>query len=243
MLKHLFTAMNSEKVVDNRYRYERKFDLQGFSLQEVNYVIKSNPFHFNEIYHTRYINNIYFDSIFAYQSYFDNVDGAANRIKARIRWYGDLLGTIEKPVLEFKIKRGMVGRKDSFKLPSFPLDHDFNYHFLKQQFNQADLPKEVKLTLQSLTPAMMNRYKRTYYLSANGKYRLTIDSELSYYRINTINNTFINKQVAESEIILELKYAAVDDKNINKITSYFPFRMTKSSKYVKGMDLLYSDFS
>lgn len=234
---------NSEKVVNNNYRFERKFDLTGLSVAEVEYVIQSNPCHFKEIYHPRFINNIYLDSIFSYKSYFDNVDGTANRVKARIRWYGDMFGKINKPILEFKIKRGLVGKKDSYALPAFELSKQFNYRDFKAILPQSDLPKQVQITLNSLTPAMMNRYQRKYYLSANGKFRLTIDTNLAYYRINSINNTFINKISPEKEIILELKYAQEDDTSVHQITNHFPFRMTKSSKYVKGLDLIYGDFS
>ena len=44
-------------------------------------------------------------------------------------------------------------------------------------------------------------------------------------------------------IILELKYNYQDDDEAHIISSYFPFRMTKNSKYVSGVETLYhTDF-
>jgi hypothetical protein len=39
-------------------------------------------------------------------------------------------------------------------------------------------------------------------------------------------------------VIVELKYAAGDDDDARSITSAFPFRPTKSSKYVTGVQRL-----
>ena len=51
--------------------------------------------------------------------YYDNISGKSSRRKARIRWYGEVQGMIVKPVLEFKIREGMLGNKISFPLQSF----------------------------------------------------------------------------------------------------------------------------
>lgn len=45
-------------------------------------------------------------------AYQDNLIGISDRMKVRIRWYGALLGLIEEPVLELKIKRGFLGGND-----------------------------------------------------------------------------------------------------------------------------------
>ena len=46
-----------------------------------------------------------------------------------------------------------------------------------------------------------------------------------------MNNTKNN-----SDIILELKYDQIHDDNVELITNNLPFRLTKSSKYVSGID-------
>jgi hypothetical protein len=47
-------------------------------------------------------------------SYWDNVSGLSKRVKVRIRWYGDLYGHIQSPILEFKIRNNTLGSKVSF---------------------------------------------------------------------------------------------------------------------------------
>ena len=69
-------------------------------------LIRYHPALFSEIYHERCV-NIYFDTP-AFDYYEANVRGQAERIKARVRWYGKLLGKIKRPVLEIKRKHGLV---------------------------------------------------------------------------------------------------------------------------------------
>jgi SPX domain protein involved in polyphosphate accumulation len=97
----------------DEYRYERKFLVPRNSWDSVESVIKRNPAVFSPLYYPRVINNIYLDTI-PLGYYFMNVEGVFDRTKVRIRWYGDLFGPVRKPVLEFKIKAGLLGKKASF---------------------------------------------------------------------------------------------------------------------------------
>ena len=218
-------------------RYERKFvvgDMDYFNIQQQ---IKLHPAAFKELYQARYINNIYLDTT-ELDFYFDNVSGKGSRKKARIRWYGDLFGKITKPVLEFKIREGMLGNKLSFPLKEFTVDENFNLSILKKVFAESDLPPWVYEVLMLLKPALLNRYKRKYNLNFDGNFRLTLDTDLSYYRIGNDNNSFMQSHKGE-DVIIELKYDYANDKLANNITNKLPFRLTKSSKYVNGIDFLH----
>ncbi len=109
------------------YRYERKFLVTEVDVAELDALVRYHPAVFSGIYHPRSINNIYFDSLDG-TSHLENVEGNASRVKFRIRWYGDLLGQVDKPVLELKIKRGFLGRKESFRLTPFYLDESQGNH-------------------------------------------------------------------------------------------------------------------
>ena len=102
------------------YRYERKFLVDQLDQHQVMGLIKRHPSMFSEPFPPRFINNFYLDTA-NMEHYHDNVVGAADRRKVRIRWYGDLMGQIERPVLEFKIKHGLVGTKRNYPYPSFHL--------------------------------------------------------------------------------------------------------------------------
>ena len=107
------------------FRYERKFFISGLTKTEVEKIINFHPAMFFEIFQKRLVNNIYFDSS-ELNSYYDNINGDLNRIKTRIRWYGELFGEIEKPFLELKIKCGLLGKKLRFSLPPFKIGNHFN---------------------------------------------------------------------------------------------------------------------
>ena len=97
--------MNTTWLKTNSFRYERNFIISELDRHNVETLIKYNPAMFTEIFHKRVVNNIYFDSLHM-DNLYDNKCGTSKRIKVRIRWYGNLFGLIEKPVLELKIKDG-----------------------------------------------------------------------------------------------------------------------------------------
>ena len=225
------------KAAANDYRYERKFFIDELTCQEVKSLIKLHPALFIEIYHQRYVNNIYFDS-FDMKSYFDNIDGAADRMKVRIRWYGDLFGLIEEPTLELKIKKGLLGTKKTYSLRPFCLDGHFDFDTISQVFKNSGIPETLRVQLISLKPTILNRYSRWYYRSANGDYRLTIDNDMEFYEINTGTNTYLHKHVDVRSVVLELKYEQHKDRDACDIANFFPFRMTRNSKYLSGVESL-----
>lgn len=171
--------------------------------------------------------------------YHENVVGARNRRKARIRWYGDLMGEIEKPVLEFKIKDGFVGTKEHYSFPSFSLDDDFNNDYFKGLLGNNDLSDEIRFYLRDLDPVLVNRYYRHYFVTKDGRFRLTVDQGMSYYNIRPLRNNFSYNHKEYKNIIIEIKYDRELDHKAGKISHFFPFTLTKSSKYVHGIDSVY----
>ncbi len=226
-----------EKIDSKRFtkRFERKFAIEGLSPTKVKSIIKLHPAFFREIYEPRQINNIYLDTV-RLSSYFDNTDGNSNRKKVRIRWYGQTFGTIRKPVLEYKKKTGLLGSKPSWNLTTFCLNTQFDQIDLQEIFANSELPKRVQTELQSMYPKLLNTYKRTYYQSFDKKFRITVDEGLTYFSINSYNNCFLKKTNQQNQVILELKYTRDKDDEVDQITQYFPFRLTKSSKYVNGIN-------
>lgn len=222
----------------HNYRYERKFTVPDkFSLKTVEQIIKRNKVLFREVFHIRQVNNIYFDTV-RYNDYFDNVLGVSDRKKIRIRWYGDTLGVIKKPMLEIKIKKGVVGDKWSYKLKPFVLDNDFNNDFIQNVFKASSLPLPILESTKMVTPTLLNSYSRKYFMSADNKFRVTLDFKLLYHKIGKRFNNFNLAPVSDENKIIELKYGLLDDKTANAISTQFPFRLNKNSKYVNGVNTI-----
>lgn len=226
------------KLPTREYRYERKFFVDELEAPQVIGLLKQHPAMFSEIYPPRYINNIYMDSPWM-ENYFDNVAGLTERRKARLRWYHNLFRQVYAPLLEFKIKRGLVGTKAQYPFPAFSFGSGFTENEFTQIIQEAELTQDIKDHLLSLEPVLVNRYKRWYFATPDRSFRVTVDSGLTFYHLNKLSNRFLYKQVNHRSIVVELKYQVEDDVQASSITGGFPFRMTRSSKYVQGIERVY----
>lgn len=220
------------------FRYERKFHINGLTREEVEMMLKFHPAVFREIYHQRNVNSIYFD-LFNFQHYLDSINGADRRLKVRVRWYGDRFGAIEKPMLEIKLKHNLHVGKLLYSLKPFSLDGDFSIDVMHKIFRESSLHDATRLHLMELNFSLLVSYTRKYFLSADKQYRITIDTNMQTHRLMPRRNSFLYRSTDRHSVILELKYNRAHDEFIESITNYFPFRMTKSSKYVDGITKVY----
>ena len=217
------------------WRYERKFAVEQMSLNEAESILFCNNMFFSELYYKRQVNNIYLDSIYM-DAYYTNVEGLGNRKKYRVRWYGALFSKIKSPILEVKVKSGIVGSKYKYQLNEFELGRLFQTETLEQLFSNSSLPKNVNFELSSVDPVLINTYWRKYYMSANGNYRVTIDTNLEYFSVQRGLNNIVSSAL-QSGIVIEIKYSVENDEHVDRISQLFPFRLTRSSKYVQGISM------
>ncbi len=220
-------------------RYERKFVVHGRSLAEVLALVRRHPAMFREVYPPRAINNIYLDTP-TLADYRAHVSGAAERLKTRIRWYGALQGEATRPSLEQKFKHGLVGSKSSHPLPAFHVNGGIERRSLGALLDQAELPELLRFKLRHMEPVLVNRYQRRYFVSADRRYRLTVDSDLEFYlpHENTGRHAGPPGQ-RNRDIILELKFAPQVAEGATQIANSLPFRLTRCSKYVLGIEQLH----
>ena len=142
--------------------------------------------------------------------------------------------------MEIKSKNGLLGKKDSYPLIPFELNQNFKIDKLNSVFKKSEIPDSLYDTLRSFTPALLNRYQRKYYQSKDRRFRVTLDYDQSFFQAGPYNNSFMNRHRDDVSVILELKYDKDSDNYAENITQTFPFRMSKNSKYVKGIENLYS---
>ena len=149
-----------------------------------------------------------------------------------------MFGEVKTPVLEIKIKKGLVGDKWSYKLNPFTLDNNFDNNNIQSVFQASNLPIPILESVKTVTPTLLNSYNRRYFLSADNKFRVTLDFDLLYYKIDKRFNNFNLKPASDPNKIIELKYGLQDDTLASKVSTEFPFRLNKNSKYVNGVNTI-----
>jgi hypothetical protein len=227
-----------EPGVVTSWRYERKFLIEDRTPEEVGLTVRFHPARFCPVYAPRFVNNVYFDSP-GRRCLGESVDGISERVKYRVRWYGALFGRVGSPTLELKAKRGLMGAKQTYPLPGFLLERAARLDPpARLAATAAEVPGEVRERLGALDAVLLNRYRRSYFLSSDGEIRLTLDTELRYFNARSGRNSFLSACIDRGVTVVELKYGPDADERARWAASRFPFRMTKSSKYVRGVELL-----
>ncbi len=225
------------KTFPPNLRYERKFLAGRMSPAEVLGMVRRHPAMFREPYPPRSVNNVYLDSP-ALGDYHDHVQGVTNRAKMRVRWYGPCGVTLDKPVLEHKIKRGEVGGKVSHPLPTLHLAADEPINVIEAIRNCPEVPAMLRAAGGGRMPSLVNRYQRRYFVSSDGRFRLTVDWDLRFadFRRFISHGAFFS---ADFAVIIELKYApSYDDSAAAAVANSLPFRLARCSKYVLGIEHL-----
>ena len=156
------SVVNVADPVKVVYRYERKFLVPGLTLEDVETIIHLHPAIFSPLYHERLVNNIYFDDM-ELKHFYDNVDGTSERVKVRLRWYGDMDGNIGSPVLEIKRKSGFVGTKDYLPLDDIVLQNGQLFPDILAPLRMKTIPEKIQRELILVEPTLINRYTRKYF--------------------------------------------------------------------------------
>lgn len=209
-------------------RYERKYRQEQTVLQVVEQCVRLHPLGFKALHPPRWVNNLYFDTP-DLQFFEDNVVGAPQRLKYRLRWYGRPFEQIQSPVLEIKIKDNMVGSKRSLPLPA-------------GIYSTKDLPvlthrcRELAGLGMELQPLLFNSYYRSYWGASASPFRLTIDSQLQFGAYRPLPKPSLAYR--DEAIIVEVKYDAEHDAQSEFVLQHLPFRLSKNSKYVTGINFI-----
>ncbi len=237
MERNMGKAVN--KVRTPNLRFERKF-VYANALPEdiINTEVFTNSFCFREIFHRRTVNNCYFDDQ-AMSFYHQNVAGDDKRDKYRLRWYGDDFTKIKKPVLEIKKKHGAVGDKLSFALNHLENELSTSSNLLNKTKSAIEQIQEAELAnnMHALKPSLYNSYERRYFLSHCERFRITIDYNMKFY--NPDSSPYSKGEITLSDVVLELKYDVSNDKVARKLSQALSARLSKHSKYVRGVDRIH----
>ena len=206
-------------------RIERKWVFRNVDhLLVLNSLLRSQ-FFFRYHYPSRRINSIYYDDI-NLSNITQNLDGISNRVKYRVRWYGNNSDILKNPNFEIKRKRNFETQKKIISLKNF---NNINYHSEK---NLNCLTKFINGNIvlsKILSPTLLISYHRIYLISSNQLIRATIDYEVKSKRLlNFKNDFFCNFK----DVILELKYEPNLDWSVRNKLDNIKARYAKSSKYI-----------
>lgn len=217
------------------WRHERKFAVTDVGHPEVSWAVRLHPARFARAYPDRYVNNLYLDSPDR-RCFADALAGLPERVKYRIRWYGDLTGSVAQPVFEVKHRRGTAGSKQAFPLAAFAVSRGQRLAVARERIAAAALPPALRERVAELRLQLLNRYRREYWISADGLLRLTLDTELEFVAVGAGRNSLARRWLEHEHTVLELKYAVEHDERGRWAASRLPFRLTRSSKYVRGVE-------
>lgn len=215
------------KPADGALRYERKFASGTLAGPEVEQLLRLNPDGFRVEHPPRHVNSLYLDTP-GRAHYLASIDGVGDRIKVRIRWYGELDGASAAQRLEIKAKRGRAGLKRVF--PSSRVGAPWPP-------DGGGLPPEIRELLRGLEPVVVVRYRRSYWRSAGSGLRATVDTGIEY-RDAARGRLFDSPLADPLSAVLELKYPVERDAQALRALRDLPLRATRSSKYVRGVQTL-----
>ena len=213
--------------VSAELRFEKKFaiplhELAAFEMQLARFAC-------SPIHKPRWVNNLYADT-HGYDHLNENIEGLSERKKLRFRWYGKQHGEINVTA-EFKIKFDDTNTKKSIKLGKINFPREMELHTLFDLCMQRWDHNQTTLDIMPPTgyrAALLNRYHRNYYMNANASIRITIDTPICYQNAATGIRAEQQKFA-----IVELKCP----KSHIIYSDLLPYQLSKSSKYVEGLQI------
>ena len=205
----------------NESRIEKKFIFPNQASDLVKKILLGN--NFKRLYPDRYITSIYIDNL-NFDSAKDNINGINERKKLRVRWYDN---DFNKIYFEQKNKNNFFVWKS---IKELNLDID-KKNLLNKIYELLSVNNKYIDTNYNYKMVLKINYKRSYFISDQGEFRATIDTE-----INTSPVLDFNKVIRLPETILEFKFSKNSESYFRDFFSLrgLNIRSKKYSKYIQS---------
>ncbi len=235
--------MNGEPA-ERSLRYELKLECAAETYPQVAGWIRLHSAGFREAYAPRQVNSLYLDTL-SYDSLNDHIEGVPERRKLRFRWYGPDLDHA-RGQMELKNKHERAGWKLILPVER-PLElRRSDWPTLRQEMSDglAGAPEEAaRLLFQELIgvarPFVITCYWRKYYVSADGRVRLTVDERLRAYDQLLSPHLNLDFRAPLPDVFLvELKSDVEQGAYLADVLAEFPLRVHRHSKYVTALSSL-----
>jgi hypothetical protein len=225
--------------VPPRARHEVKFVSLPVRYPDLAQWVRVHAAGFYSPYPPRRVNNVYFDD-YRLVAYHENLVGDSSRSKVRVRWYGETLHP-DSCVLEVKRKRNLMGWKLSY--PTGPLDFEADtWRTLRRKLRES-LCGAGRLWLDANPQAVLiNRYDREYFVSRDGKVRVTLDAHQRVFDQRFGGRPNLARPAnLPATVVVEFKFAREDFFLGSRAIQGLPVRASRNSKYVIGVQSLLPD--
>ncbi len=222
--------------VPQHARHEVKFTSLPLRYGDLAQWVRLHPAGFYSPYPPRRVNNVYFDD-YCLVAYHENLVGDSARSKVRVRWYGETLHP-ESGVLEVKRRRNLLGWKLSY--PTGPLDFAADGWRTLRRKLRGGLCGEARLWLDANPQAVLiNRYEREYFVSRDGKVRVTLDAHQRVFDQRFGERPNLTRRAnLPATVVVEFKFAREDFSLGSRAIQGFRVRASRNSKYVIGVQSL-----
>ena len=229
---------NSSHDEFDELRYELKMVHNGLHMFDLRRWVRSHSGAFSTAYPPRRVNNIYFDTA-DYDTLIDHLSGVSERRKLRFRWYGTSPEHISGH-LEIKQKINRLGSK---------LRQTIDQPIELSRSNWAQIMAELRNHTKGIFnellhvshPVLINYYDRDYYITADGKIRLTLDyNHKSYDQRFSHSPNLIFTQPMLARAVIEFKADVRNSAELADVIAEFPLRVTQHSKYLESLDSIFT---
>ena len=167
-----------------------------------------------------------------------NLAGLTSRRKLRIRWYDSPLPDTSFFV-EVKWRENQITGKRRWQIETGQPLSTFSYREITSQIARSVGAGDRVLAWLLTEPVLLVEYRREHFVSPDGVIRFTLDHGLRYY--NQSGRNYITTQFATDAhdlIVVEGKFPASREAELPELLHPFSSRVTSSSKYVLGCQLL-----
>jgi hypothetical protein len=214
-------------------RVEIKFSAPELHRDNLLIWLRLHPAGFGSPFPPRWVNNLYFDT-HDYGAFAENTSGASSRAKVRYRWYGDSRAP-DAGTLEVKCKRNFFGWKLRFDVANAPYRPGIDARSLRRAVLEQ-LPASGRKWLNANPfPVLLNSYRRRYFLSADARIRVTLDTDQAVWdqRYKSYPNLQIRTNLPPI-LVVEFKFDRRDRELASRYMTGIPIRVGRHSKYMSG---------
>ena len=221
------------KQLTQSRRHEIKLVGGRRSLEKTYAWLMKNRLGFFQHHPDRYVNSVYFDT-FNFRLYSDHINNQPQRRKVRFRWpHARTLPDAGN--LEMKHKKYRLGWKDicPLEVPSTLTQNWQGFTaFLFDEYPDFFPASDC----EAITPVLQTRFYRQYLISADGRLRVTVDTELEIFeQLGHVSQNFDDRLDLTDQCIVELKFEPADYDHLHPYLTELPSRPVRCSKYVTGV--------